>query len=83
MPYINQNDKLELNHDQRSPKTPGELNYCITKLLLNYCHPELNYKDINDVLGAIEGAKMEFYRRVVVPYENYKLAQNGDVYPSI
>lgn len=30
--------------------------------------------------GAIEAAKLEFYRRVVAPYEDQKLLDNGDVY---
>jgi len=32
------------------------------------------------VLGALEGAKTEFIRRVITPYENKKCAENGDVY---
>jgi hypothetical protein len=40
----------------------------------------LKYKTINDILGALEGAKMEFYRRVVVKYEDSKREENGDVY---
>jgi len=31
-------------------------------------------------MGALEGAKLEFYRRVVVPYEEKKMKENGDVY---
>ena len=42
-------------------------------------HP-LTYQTMNDIIGALEGAKLEFYRRVVVPYENDKIEQNGDVY---
>jgi len=40
----------------------------------------LTYQTINDVIGALEGAKMEFYRRVAVPYEEGKIILNGDVY---
>jgi len=40
----------------------------------------LSYRTINDILGALEGAKLEFYRRVAVPYENSKLSENGDIY---
>lgn len=40
----------------------------------------LKYDTINDILGALEGSKLEFYRRIAVPYENVKLAENGDVY---
>ena len=39
-----------------------------------------HYQTINDILGALEGAKMEFYRRVAVPYEQEKILDNGDVY---
>lgn len=33
-----------------------------------------------DILGAIEGAKAELQRRVLTPYEDQKIAENGDVY---
>jgi hypothetical protein len=35
---------------------------------------------MNDVVGALEGAKAEFQRIVVAPYEDKKMAENGDVY---
>ncbi len=35
----------------------------------------------NAVVGALECAKLELYRRMVAPYENGKIAENGDVYP--
>ena len=53
----------------------------ITELLISYMETNgLNYATINDIVGACEGAKMEFYRRVAVPYEDIKIAENGDVY---
>lgn len=60
----------------------GELNYVITCAIIQYVRQHNDYKGMNDVLGALEGAKMEFYRRWVVPYEDYKISQNGDVYPT-
>ncbi len=64
-----------------SPKTPGELNYLFSWLAGDYMESQgLSYQTINDIIGALEGAKSEFYRRVAVPYENAKLAENGDVY---
>jgi hypothetical protein len=33
-----------------------------------------------DAVGAIECCKLEFYRRVAVPYEERKIKTNGDVY---
>jgi len=32
-----------------------------------------------DVLGALECAKLEFYRRLVAVYEDVKIRENGDV----
>ena len=29
---------------------------------------------------ALEGAKLEFYRRIVAPYEELKIKENGEVY---
>lgn len=60
----------------------GELNYEITMKIIKYLeHKELSYQTINDIMGALEGAKQEFYRRVAIPYENKKIEENGDVYP--
>ena len=79
MPYI----KTKQRHHLRDGmvQNSGELNYKITELLTDYirCHG-LCYKNINDMIGALEGAKMELYRRVVAPYEDLKIKENGDVY---
>lgn len=80
MPYIPKADRQEL--DKRGLAcSPGELNYQLTKVVDNYMslHGK-NYRTINDIVGALEGAKLEFYRRVAAPYEDTKLTINGDVY---
>jgi hypothetical protein len=80
MPYIDQ-EARERIEDTGHLYTPGELNYAITKLLLHYASQHLDgYTTYNDILGALEGAKLEFYRRRVVPYEQLKAVQNGDLY---
>jgi len=65
----------------------GHLNYQFTCLIKDFLRQrqvdnskENNYQDFNDVVGALEGAKAEFYRRVVVPYEDKKIKEHGDVY---
>lgn len=64
------------------PSNAGELNYCFTELIIRFLALEgVNYQKINDVIGALEGAKLEFYRRVAVKYEDRKIIENGDVYP--
>lgn len=80
MPYITVDKRAEIDITHR-PETPGELNYCITMVLIDYLNRNgLSYSTINDIVGAVEGAKMEFYRRVAIPYEDKKIAENGDVY---
>ena len=84
MPYITK-ERRDALLDQEGAACPiltaGELNFVLTTVIHEYLrHHITNYATINDVLGALEGAKLEFYRRVAAPYENAKLAQNGDVY---
>lgn len=44
---------------------------------------ETTYLDKVQVLRALKDAKLEFYRRVVAPYEDLKIKENGDVYEEI
>jgi len=80
MPYIKADRRPELNQGE-CPKNAGELNYILTKEIDRYRREHGDsYAVFNDIMGAIEGAKLEFYRRKVVPYENIKITENGDVY---
>lgn len=82
MPYVNEPTRIDLRH--RTPKIPGELNYEITQLIVQYVKDKgLSYNTINDVVGALTAAKDEFNRRAVGPYEDQKIAINGDVYQDI
>lgn len=61
---------------------PGDLNYIITKLLLESFGSklqQLRYSDYNEIIGLLESCKLEFYRRQVGPYEDTKKEQEGDV----
>lgn len=80
MPYIPTSRREALVGGDK-PATPGELNYIITEYLIDYVKRHAGYQGINDVLGALEGAKIEFYRRYAAPYEATKILENGDVYP--
>lgn len=82
MPYVTDDDKNRLVMNLRDiPKTPGELNYLLTMLSKLYFERNgENYQAINDVVGALEGCKLEFYRRLVSPYEDKKIESNGDCY---
>lgn len=80
MPYIKEFRREDLAQG-RSMMGSGELNYKITLVIIDYMNAKgLNYQTINDIVGALEGAKAEFYRRVAAPYEDDKIKENGDVY---
>ena len=96
MPYIKQEDRKDLSYDGISPKNSGQLNYLLTQIILIYLDnireyiPNFGtnpgkylantYSDYNAVMGVLECIKQELYRRLVVPYENKKITENGDVY---
>lgn len=80
MPYIKEDRRKALMINWE-PKDSGELNYMLTQEITNYLkHKGLCYQTLNDIMGALEGAKLEFYRRVAAPYETLKMSQNGDCY---
>jgi len=85
MPYIQKerrqrlDDKIEalakavdMNHRE------GEFNYIITRLFLELSG-EGRYHDYNELIGALECAKLEFYRRKLAPYEDKKIKETGDI----
>lgn len=87
MPYIDRDLARELlalplgNLERVSTFTPGALNFALSQVAIQYLHRKgVNYTDLNDVMGAFTAAQQEFYRRVVVPYEEIKMKQNGDIY---
>ena len=82
MPYIPKEKRFEAMAD---PKTLGELNYKITEACIDFIEEQsggLTYDNVNNVIGVLDCAKMELYRRVAGPYEDNKCAENGDVYPA-
>ena len=60
----------------------GLLNYACTRLALKVARLQfgaMRYWLIATITGTFKNIADEFYRRVAVPYENKKIAQNGDV----
>lgn len=80
MPYIDPKIRIEINQGGQ-PQTAGELNYFITTKILNYLKMcGISYSSINEVIGVLECAKLELYRRSAAQYEDEKISENGDVY---
>lgn len=82
MPYIKLEDRPKLTPQTvYTPLDPGALNFAITKLAIDYIADRgKRYATLNEVVGVLECAKLEFYRRLVAEYENEKCKLNGDVY---
>ena len=81
MPYIKQEVRKDLCHRFAEPRTPGELNYMVTDKCLAYLDLQReSYQTYNDIIGVLECAKQEFYRKLVSKYEDKKCTENGEVY---
>lgn len=87
MPYIKEKDRGQYNGYIRNitniinrlpkPNKSGHLNYIITKILLG-TEPK-RYNDYNTLIGVLECAKLELYRRQIAKYEEEKIVENGDI----
>ena len=87
MPYIKSENRKKYEKTLRElvdilktlppEEVDGELNYVVTKILKE-AYP-LRYFHINKAVGVLECIKLEFYRRVAVPYEDLKIKESGDV----
>jgi hypothetical protein len=84
MPYIKQ-ERRDAILAGGKPQDAGELNFAISVLVDNYLKAKggIRYSHLNEVIGAMDCAKLELYRRVAAPYEDEKIEENGDVYGSI
>jgi hypothetical protein len=88
MPYIKKERRKEILTGMEMPSTPGELNFVLITIILEYlkyckaCQKDEknHYEDFNEVIGVLSCISQELYRRVVVPYENEKIEENGDVF---
>jgi len=86
MPYIKDVRRKELLEPSvlRQPHEPnnaGELNFIITSAVVHFLgYGKPSYQRYNEVIGVLECAKLELYRRMVAPYEDIKIKENGDVY---
>jgi hypothetical protein len=88
MPYIQQGLREELDPaiaplleklaQLPKEKQDGALNYTITKLLKGV-YPAQDYFTLNRSMGTLSSVQAEWYRRVVAPYEDRKITENGDV----
>lgn len=87
MPYITPPRRRQLNRITKAittdidlQTTKGDLNFLLSTTVGEYVLAKgIDYDSINDVMGALTGCLLEFYRRVAVPYEKKKIKINGDI----
>lgn len=80
MPYIEKQQRNLIEYNSILPNTAGQLNYRIHLVLEEYVKAAgTSYQTYNDMIGALEAAKLELYRRAVSGYEDRKIKENGDI----
>lgn len=89
MPYIKQKDREVIDPSLQTFITdlktknmlgPGRMNYIISTLLTEFYPVARGYSGINEAMGVLSCVSSEYYRRLAVPYEQDKIAENGDIF---
>ncbi len=82
MPYIKQSERprcdLVIEQMQESDiKANGDLNY----ILFKYCKENIqpSYNNYKNYIGELQETVAEIRRRLLAPYEDAKIEENGDV----
>lgn len=82
MPYINYIDRAKLDEivelmKDKGISADGDLNY----ILFTYCKYNLNasYNNYKNFCGELRQCATEIERRLLGPYEDEKIKENGDV----
>lgn len=80
MPYIEKKRRTEIKRPLCDAHDAGELNNLLTLMIFHYLPDEPRYQDYNEIMGVLTCMQMEFYRRLVAPYEDKKRIEHGDVF---
>ena len=59
-------------------KNNGVVTYVLYKILKDV-YSNGNYEILSNAIKVLETTKLEFYRRIISPYEDSKINSNGDV----
>ncbi len=91
MPYIKSRNRPSLDlhrEDAAVPLTAGELAYVLAKEVNCYLETKawlnidgkLNFDNLHSIVGVLDCLKSEVKRRILFPYEDKKIEENGDVF---
>jgi hypothetical protein len=85
MPYIPKvirerlDTKIEFLADDI--QTVGDINYVISRIIgMFLLRSGISYHVMSGILGTLHAAANEFYARIIRPYEDTKITENGDVH---
>jgi len=89
MPYIKKEDRKVFNDvilkfkkaiESKGSVCAGDMNYLFTVMIHAYIKEKgLCYENLNAMVGMLECCKLELTRKVISPYEDKKIRENGDV----
>jgi hypothetical protein len=94
MPYIKQEDRKTWDivlkplianlsaansKDKIDKLPPGEINYCLSKIIWALFDANPSYTNANNLVGVLECVKQEFIRRKLNFYEDQKITEHGDI----
>jgi len=91
MPYVDPDTRMNLftvlnpviDELEATGWKSGDVTYVVYRIVLEFMHKEpLKYANIAAAIGVVECVKSELYRKEVIPYEDGKIAVNGDVLSS-
>lgn len=82
MPYIKQSDRLEMDKvvdvmKDNGVAPDGKLNYVLFKLCKETVNP--SYNNYKNFIAELNECAAEIRRRMLSPYEDEKIKENGDV----
>lgn len=82
MPYVKQEQRERLDdivEDMASAavKADGDLNYVLYAYCKRYVTP--SYNNYKNFCGELRQCATEIERRILAPYEDIKIIENGDV----
>lgn len=86
MPYITEYKRVNIEEKvldlvdvlNIQGKETGDVVYSIYLLML-HLYSVGNFTERSEAIKALECAKIEYYRRVMSPYEDQKIKENGDI----
>ena len=84
MPYIKTGGRLPLDiligSLAEKIRSKGDLNYVICELVGQLIiNTKISYTQISEWIDGVDGSENELRRRLLDPYEDLKIVENGDV----